>query len=80
MIRLSHPTGILKGTIKLPSSKSICNRMLLLQKMYEPDLALDNLSNANDSILLKEILDNDVRDIDVQDAGTVFRFAVVYAA
>ena len=80
MIRLSHPTGILKGTIKLPSSKSICNRMLLLQNMYEPDLVLDNLSNANDTILLKKILDSDLRDIDVQDAGTVFRFAVVYAA
>jgi 3-phosphoshikimate 1-carboxyvinyltransferase len=80
MIRLFHPTGILKGTIRLPSSKSICNRMLILRKMYEPDLVLDNLSNANDSTLLKEILDSDFRDIDVQDAGTVFRFVLVYAA
>lgn len=80
MIRISHPTGILKGTIALPSSKSICNRMLILKKLYEPDLKLDNLSNANDSVLLKDILDRDVRDIDVQDAGTVFRFMVAYAA
>ncbi len=80
MIRISHPTGILNGTIALPSSKSICNRMLILKKLYEPDLKLDNLSNANDSVLLKDILDRDVRDIDVQDAGTVFRFMVAYAA
>jgi len=80
MIRVSHATGILKGTIKLPSSKSICNRMLILKKLYEPGLKLDNLSNANDSVLLKEILDTDTRDIDVQDAGTAFRFLVAYAA
>ena len=43
-------------------------------------MKLDNLSNANDSVLLKDILDRDVRDIDVQDAGTVFRFMVAYAA
>jgi len=54
--------------------------MLILKKLYEPDLKLDNLSNANDSVLLKDILDRDVRDIDVQDAGTVFRFMVAYAA
>ncbi len=80
MIQLSHGTGILKGTIELPSSKSICNRMLILKKLYESDLELDNLSNANDSVLLKEILDTDTRDIDVQDAGTAFRFLVAYAA
>ena len=80
MIQLSHGTGILKGTIELPSSKSICNRMLILKKLYESDLELDNLSNANDSVLLKKILDADTRDIDVQDAGTAFRFLVAYAA
>ena len=80
MIRLWHGTGILKGTIKLPSSKSICNRMLILKKLYESDLELGNLSNANDSVLLKKILHTDTRDIDVQDAGTAFRFLVAYAA
>ena len=80
MIHISHPTGILKGSIHLPSSKSICNRMLILQKLYEPDLVLDNLSSANDSVLLKEILASNARAIDVQDAGTAFRFLVAYAA
>tara|TARA_B110000902_G_scaffold5289_2_gene6210 strand:+ start:23723 stop:24952 length:1230 start_codon:yes stop_codon:yes gene_type:complete len=80
MINLSHSTGILEGTIKLPSSKSISNRMLILQKLYEPDMELDNLSDANDSVLLKSILDSDVKHIDVQDAGTAFRFLVAKAA
>lgn len=80
MIRLSHPTQFLKGTINMPSSKSICNRMLMLQKLYEPEMHLDNISNANDSVLLKNILDNDIRDIDVHDAGTALRFLVAYCA
>jgi 3-phosphoshikimate 1-carboxyvinyltransferase len=54
--------------------------MLILQKLYEPDLVLDNLSSANDSVLLKEILASNARAIDVQDAGTAFRFLVAYAA
>lgn len=80
MIQVSHPTGVLEGTIDLPSSKSICNRMLILSKLYEPEMHLENLSAANDSILLKKILDSDTRDINVQDAGTAFRFLVAYAA
>lgn len=80
MIKLSHPTGILKGEIALPSSKSICNRMLILQKLYEPDMELDNISNANDTVLLKKILDESQHDIDVQDAGTALRFLVAYCA
>ena len=49
MIRLSHPSAIVKGEVKLPSSKSISNRLLVLQKLYEPSMFLDNLSEANDT-------------------------------
>ena len=80
MIRISHSTGIVKGEINLPSSKSISNRMLILQKLYEPDIQLDNVSNANDTQLLKKLLDGDSKDLFVEDAGTVFRFMVAYCA
>lgn len=80
MIRLSHPTATLSGTIDLPRSKSVSNRMLILQKLYEPSLKLDNVSIANDSVLLKQILTSDIQDIDVQDAGTAFRFLTAYCA
>ena len=80
MIRLSHPTKSLEGIIHLPSSKSISNRMLLLQKMYEPHMVLENLSTANDTVVLQRILDTNEHDIDVHDAGTVFRFLVAYCA
>lgn len=80
MIRVSHLTKRLKGTINLPSSKSISNRLLLLQKLYEPDLQIENLSNANDTQLFKKLLTNPTTTFDVQDAGTAFRFLVAFCA
>ncbi len=80
MIRISHPTREIKGVINLPASKSISNRMLMLKHMYEPSLKLENLSAANDTILLTQILKENIHNIDVQDAGTVFRFLVAYCA
>lgn len=80
MIRLSHNTGVLKGEIVLPASKSICNRMLVLRQLYEPSMKLDNISKANDSILLKDILESNNQHMDVQDAGTALRFLVAYCA
>lgn len=80
MIRISHDTGILKGTIKLPSSKSISNRMLILKYLYEQDMELDNLSNANDTVLLESLLSNGGAELNVQDAGTAYRFLTAYCA
>ena len=80
MIRLSHPTSVVKGDVKLPSSKSISNRLLMLQKLYEPGVFLDNLSEANDTQLLVRILSQESRVLDVEDAGTSFRFLLAYTA
>ncbi|MGB0850955.1 MAG: 3-phosphoshikimate 1-carboxyvinyltransferase, partial [Bacteroidia bacterium] len=80
MIKVYHPSRKLEGTIDLPSSKSISNRMLLLQKLYEPDLCIENLSDANDTQLLSELLKADKKIVNVQDAGTAYRFMVAYCA
>ena len=80
MIRVSHPTGVLKGEISLPSSKSISNRMLILQSLYEPNMQIENLSNANDTQLLHRLLKAETKEINVEDAGTVYRFLLAYCA
>jgi 3-phosphoshikimate 1-carboxyvinyltransferase len=54
--------------------------MLILQHLYEPEMQIDNVSNANDSKLLQQILFSDSKDIYVKDAGTVFRFMLAYCA
>lgn len=80
MIRLSHPTKKISGNVQLPSSKSISNRLLILSKLYEPDLRIENLSTANDTVVLNRVLNQSENAFDVEDAGTAFRFLVAYCS
>jgi len=78
---ISHPTKVVKGTINLPASKSISNRLLLMKAVAGfDDLEIHNLSNAKDTQTLQGILSNlhSNNTIDVHDAGTVMRFLTAY--
>ncbi len=65
--------------IRIPGSKSISNRLLVLQAFY-PVLKIRNLSTARDTALLQQALKDDGETIDVMDAGTAMRFATAYYA
>ena len=77
-IRLSHPTGILRGTVQLPASKSESNRALLIQALSTEKITLHNLSEANDTVLLQRLLNTPEKEINAEDAGTVMRFLTAY--
>src|SRR5688572_3003122 len=77
-IRLSHPTGILKGNVQLPASKSESNRALLIQALSQEKITLQNLSDANDTVLLQRLLNSAEKEINAEDAGTVMRFLTAY--
>jgi len=79
-ITLSHPSGILKGSIKLPASKSEANRALIIAALSGEKSELENLSEANDTQLLQRLLKSDATTIDAEDAGTVMRFLTAYYA
>ncbi|TAG85240.1 MAG: 3-phosphoshikimate 1-carboxyvinyltransferase, partial [Bacteroidetes bacterium] len=70
----------------LPSSKSESNRGLIIQYLaqYQQQnfIKIENLSEANDTQILTNLLKNqDNIDIfDAKDAGTVFRFMTAYLA
>jgi len=70
------------GTVPLPISKSLSNRALVLEHQTEANLLGSNTSNANDTLLLKQLIDRiDQSDtIDVEDAGTVARFLLALCA
>jgi 3-phosphoshikimate 1-carboxyvinyltransferase len=78
---VSHSTRIVNGTVQLPASKSISNRLLLLRAVagFE-NLEIQNLSNANDTAVLEGILNKikNNNEINVHDAGTVMRFLTAY--
>lgn len=64
----------------LPSSKSISNRVLILDALAGGGSTLDHLSSARDTRLMQSLLKSDSEVLDVQDAGTTMRFLTAYFA
>ncbi len=71
-------------SICLPASKSIANRLLIMQSLC-PEIKISGLSDANDTRVLQNALQklsspDDFIEIDVQDAGTAARFLLARLA
>lgn len=74
---------VLKGEVRLPLSKSECNRMLIIRAITGTEVELPEISDAEDSVSLRRILDNlknhkDGDTYDVGPAGTTMRFLAAY--
>lgn len=65
--------------IIISGSKSETNRLLLLQAFY-PSLKIENASNSDDSLVMKECLTNNSSIKNVHHAGTAMRFLTSYYA
>ena len=76
-LTLRHQSGNLQGKIQITGSKSESNRMLLLQAQF-PQIALDNLSNSDDTVAMKSGLESDNDLVDIGHAGTSMRFLTAY--
>ncbi|MCH2216111.1 MAG: 3-phosphoshikimate 1-carboxyvinyltransferase [Flavobacteriales bacterium] len=74
----SSPKGVVQ--INLPASKSISNRALVIQKLSEGTIEITNLSEAEDTAVLKSAFHKDHGDLWMNDAGTASRFSIAYAA
>lgn len=84
MITISKDNHNCYGEIRLPASKSISNRLLVLQFSYGNSFKINNLSIADDTLLLSSLLDlirqyqlrgeTGLLRIDARNAGTVMRF------
>lgn len=73
------PQPRLSGTIvRLPSSKSLSNRALVIQALTGKPGQVENLSEAHDTVLMQRLLHTPDEVIDVEDAGTVMRFLTAY--
>jgi 3-phosphoshikimate 1-carboxyvinyltransferase len=75
------PKKSLAGTAELlPASKSISNRVLIMNALAGSDATLRNLSDANDTQLMLRLVRSAETLIDVEDAGTTMRFLTAYFA
>ena len=68
----------LKASVQLPFSKSISNRLLIMEALSGNKFPLKNISDADDTKLLKQILETESEIINAQNAGTCFRFLTAY--
>lgn len=66
--------------IQLPSSKSISNRLLIMQAMAESKFEIENLSTADDTTILHAALKSKSQVLDLGMAGTAFRFLTAYCS
>ena len=64
----------------LPSSKSICNRALILNALCQQPKPIFNLSTCDDTAVVLKALKQNKGVIDVGAAGTAMRFLTAYLA
>ena len=68
----------LLGTVTLPPSKSISNRLLIIKAISGKDFEIKNCSGSTDTIALQAALQTQSKIFDAGDAGTTYRFLTAY--
>lgn len=64
--------------IKLPASKSISNRALILDALSYSEYEIENLADCDDTRVLLESLDSNKNSFDIGAAGTSMRFLTAF--
>ncbi len=70
----------LQHTAKLPASKSISNRALIIHALSGGHILPDNLSNCDDTEVILDALRDNPYEIDIKAAGTAMRFMTAFLA
>lgn len=76
-INITAPKEI-KTSIKLPASKSISNRALIINALSKGKITPTNLSDCDDTRVMIEALTSQNETINIMAAGTAMRFLTAY--
>jgi 3-phosphoshikimate 1-carboxyvinyltransferase len=68
----------LEGTITLPSSKSISNRVLIINALAYSPFPVGNLSDSDDTRVMEQVLYSNTDKFDIGHAGTAMRFLTAF--
>ena len=77
LLHISNPSKNCKGSLNITGSKSETNRLLLLKSLFK-SLEINNVSNSDDSVAMKNALSTDSNYIDIHHAGTAMRFLTAF--
>lgn len=75
-----YPPEKLRATIGLPASKSISNRVLILNALSLNTSPVENLSDCEDTQVIVNAFNSDSNVFDVKGAGTAMRFLTAFLA
>lgn len=76
--RIHRPSGALDVMLRLPASKSISNRLLVIQALAGKVDSIENLSDSDDTDLMLKALNSRGSIKNVGHAGTTMRFLTAY--
>lgn len=79
MLFLNKQNLLDNKTIKIGGSKSISNRLLILNHLFF-NFNIENLSDSKDTEVLQQALNGTSNEIDIHHAGTAMRFLTSYFA
>lgn len=74
------PPQQIDATISLSTSKSVCNRALIIAALCNDKVAIKNISDSDDTRLLNAALNSDDTLFDIGAAGTAMRFLTAFIA
>tara|TARA_R110002096_G_scaffold192564_2_gene374220 strand:- start:50491 stop:51741 length:1251 start_codon:yes stop_codon:yes gene_type:complete len=80
ILHLKKEVREIAGQLTIAGSKSESNRLLILKKLYAPNIEIQGLSNSRDTQIMINALNSTSEIIDVEDAGTAMRFLLAYFA
>jgi len=78
--KISNDIKDISGSINLPASKSISNRVLIINALSFNPYPAENLSDSDDTNVLKKVLHSNNNKFDIGHAGTAMRFLTAFLA
>ena len=77
-VSLNFKNKQINGRINLPASKSISNRVLIINALANSELPVDNLADCDDTDCIFRVLNSDSNRFDIGHAGTAMRFLTAF--
>lgn len=77
-ITLNFKNKFLNGQVALPASKSISNRVLIINALADSALPIENLADCDDTNSMLRVLCSEENSFDIGHAGTAMRFLTAF--